>query len=187
MTNKKIIFNLSSQSLKQAVLSIEAYKNLLIQVNAEFIRLSIEWLKIRASENIMRNYPDFASDFTSIITGNLGILQTTDEKMTYIEFGTGIVGANAPHELAEESNYQYDVNSHGEKGWTFTYFMDTKLDVKESDIISRKAGNHSNMWEQIKTRGAEPERFMFNAFVDFYNKGKYKEIYRQAYDKYMKV
>lgn len=177
---KQITFFLNPQSLNNAAKTLEDVRDRINNTEREFIRLSIEWLRARASENIALNYPDFAEDFETIITSNLGILKTTDEQQTYIEFGTGIVGSGDSHELAEEKGWQYDVNKHGEKGWTFLHGADDKLDVKESNIISRKVADHTGMWERIRTKGVEAERFMFNAFTDYFNKGVYKQIFKTA-------
>ena len=62
----------------------------------------------------------------------------------------------------------------------FYHLTDSKLDVKESNIIQRIRADHTGLWERIRTKGVEPERFMFNAFVDFYAKGEFKEIYKNA-------
>ena len=113
-------------------------------------------------------------------------LRTLTEQMSYIEFGTGIVGKQSPHELAEEQGWQYDVNQHGEKGWVFYHLTDSKLDVKESNIIQRIRADHTGLWERIRTKGVEPERFMFNAFVDFYVKGEFRKIYQQALNKILR-
>lgn len=48
---------------------------------------------------------------------NKGIIKVGSDYAVYVEFGTGIVGANSPHPNAE--NWKYDVNSHGEKGWWY--------------------------------------------------------------------
>ena len=50
-----------------------------------------------------------------------GGIKTTDEKDTYKEFGTGIVGSQNPHvsEFLAEAGWIYDVNEHGEKGWRY--------------------------------------------------------------------
>lgn len=38
---------------------------------------------------------------------------------TFVEFGTGIVGANKPHPEADGRGVTYDRNGHGEAGWTY--------------------------------------------------------------------
>ena len=40
----------------------------------------------------------------------------------YVEFGTGIVGANSPHPDTSIANWKYDINQHGDMGWY--YFKD---------------------------------------------------------------
>lgn len=44
---------------------------------------------------------------------------------TFVEFGTGIIGQNNPHEEAEERGISYDRNSHSESGWV--YFKDGRF------------------------------------------------------------
>jgi hypothetical protein len=54
-------------------------------------------------------------------SGNKGIIKVGSDYGIFVEFGTGIVGADSPHPNAE--NWRYDVNSHGEKGW---FYFDNK-------------------------------------------------------------
>ena len=37
----------------------------------------------------------------------------------YVEFGTGIVGQQAPHPEAGTFSWQYDINGHGQAGWKY--------------------------------------------------------------------
>lgn len=48
---------------------------------------------------------------------NKGTIKIGADYAIFVEFGTGIVGANSPH--PEPENWQYDVNSHGENGWWY--------------------------------------------------------------------
>nr|DAM77426.1 MAG TPA: putative tail-component [Caudoviricetes sp.] len=48
---------------------------------------------------------------------NKGIIRVGADYALFVEFGTGIVGARSPH--PEPENWQYDINSHGEKGWWY--------------------------------------------------------------------
>jgi len=43
------------------------------------------------------------------------------EDVAYIEFGTGIVGAESPHPKSSEFEWHYDINQHGWKGWYYTH------------------------------------------------------------------
>lgn len=42
----------------------------------------------------------------------------TEEEATYAEFGTGMIGSSSPHPLGG-LGWEYDVNSHGERGWRY--------------------------------------------------------------------
>src|SRR5690554_2123449 len=51
---------------------------------------------------------------------------SAEDYAMYVEFGTGIVGTGMseekkgkPHPKASESGWNYDVNEHGESGWTY--------------------------------------------------------------------
>lgn len=47
----------------------------------------------------------------------VGIIRANTPYAVYVEYGTGIVGAGSPH--PEPEGYVYDVNGHGEAGWTY--------------------------------------------------------------------
>jgi hypothetical protein len=61
----------------------------------------------------------------------------------YVEFGTGIVGAQSPHIEAAERGWTYDKQT----GWTY----------KGSD------------GKYYYTEGLEPHNFMYNAWLDLKN------------------
>lgn len=48
----------------------------------------------------------------------VGRIITQGKKAVFNEYGTGIVGASSPHPNIP-SDWIYDVNSHGEKGWWY--------------------------------------------------------------------
>lgn len=54
---------------------------------------------------------------------NKGVIKVGAEYAIFVEFGTGIVGANSPHPSTE--NWNYDINNHGENGW---WYYDSKQD-----------------------------------------------------------
>lgn len=76
---------------------------------------------------------------------------------TFVEFGTGIVGAKSPHPEAGKRGVGYDRNAHGEKGWVyekdgryyhtkgyrsrpFWYATGTKLKSLAKRLIHKKLG-----------------------------------------------
>ncbi len=50
-------------------------------------------------------------------SGNKGVIKVGSDYGIFVEYGTGIVGANSPHPNAE--GWKYDVNNHGEQGWWY--------------------------------------------------------------------
>lgn len=48
--------------------------------------------------------------------GNKGIIFTNSIYACYVEFGTGIKGANKPHPTKP---WAYDINGHGDNGWWY--------------------------------------------------------------------
>ena len=51
-------------------------------------------------------------------TDQKGVIKVGAEHAIWVEYGTGIVGANSPHPELKEG-YTYDVNSHGMAGWWY--------------------------------------------------------------------
>lgn len=54
------------------------------------------------------------------MANGVGIIKVGAEYGAYVEFGTGIVGADNPAINASQHNWRYDVNEHGEAGWVYT-------------------------------------------------------------------
>ena len=67
-------------------------------------------------------YPD-TEKVSAKLEGNVATagIRNTQEKWTYHEYGTGIVGSQSPHvaEALASIGWKYDVNQHGEKGWFY--------------------------------------------------------------------
>lgn len=76
---------------------------------------------------------------------------STEQSVTYAEFGTGIRGQSNPYPV-EDLRWDYDVNNWGEGGWTFhskygVGFVDTRgfpafgTYNKAFEYVSREKGN----------------------------------------------
>ena len=77
----------------------------------------------RLADEMMKNiYPD-TEKISAKLEGNIAIsgIKNTQEKWTYHEYGTGVVGSQSPHvaEALASIGWKYDVNQHGEKGWFY--------------------------------------------------------------------
>lgn len=92
----------------------------MLQEYAKEIPKVVENIVDRLSEEGLKNNYKSTTKITTKNEGNkvVGGIKTTDEKDTYREFGTGIIGSGNPHPDIM-SGWQYDVNKHGEKGWKY--------------------------------------------------------------------
>lgn len=133
MAKKTLKANLSISSIKQLQKDLEKYKSDITykaQLLAEKLaERGVEIARVRVAE------------YDAIYTGELlasinyeygGVIKDGAKWIVYtdcpwapfVEFGTGIVGANSPHPNTSIVGWKYDVNEHGEKGWF--YFKDGK-------------------------------------------------------------
>lgn len=56
---------------------------------------------------------------SSLQNGSTWYVYSDCKYATYVEFGTGIVGAQNPHKPLPDFPYEYDYNHHGESGWVY--------------------------------------------------------------------
>ena len=119
--NEKISINIFSRS------SIENAKQLLMQ-KADKIdggtRRAVEELVQMGYEYMMSIVPIESGDLAESISWeydeatNTGRIIIGSDYAIFVEYGTGIVGANSPHP-EPAPGWSYDVNAHGEKGWAY--------------------------------------------------------------------
>lgn len=170
---KKIKINLSSTSCQKAINELKNIKNILNKINNEFIYESLEWIKNRANDylnNRVKNFPNTANIEQYWVINQLGNghweLRNTSPVGAYVEFGVGLVGSNRPHESSYQSNYKYDVNNHGDKGWNWK--------------------NEEYGISMYGFRGYEGKSFLYDAFFDYHYNFEYKRIFKMVYSKYIK-
>lgn len=133
MAKKTLTADLSISSIRQLQKELEKYKSditykaqLLAEKLAErgwkIARMKIaEYDAIYTGELLESiNYEQGAV----VQDGAKWIVYTNCKWAKFVEFGTGIVGANSPHPNTSIVGWKYDVNEHGEKGWF--YFKDGK-------------------------------------------------------------
>lgn len=113
--NAKFNMRLSLASIKEYEDFLKNYKNQLPK--------AVENIVSRVSEVGLKNNYKSTEVIPTKNEGNkvTGGIRTTDEKDTYREFGTGIVGSQNPHvsEILAQIGWRYDINEHGEKGWIY--------------------------------------------------------------------
>lgn len=123
-----------------------------------------------------------------ISAGKYGDDQLKDD-MYYLEFGTGIVGANKPHPEASKYGWKYDINKHGDSGWTFRRgirFGNQNAFIAKDDIVHRyKRKQHAGArtgWnaerrrtqdhevgsdKSIQTKGVIAVRYFYDTMLEF--------------------
>lgn len=113
--NTKHTMRLSLESIEEYQDYLKKYKKQLPQVAENIVRRVSE---VGLEDNYKSTELLPVQNVENIVSGGI---KTTDEKDTYKEFGTGIVGSNSPHvaEYLAEIGWKYDVNAHGEKGWIY--------------------------------------------------------------------
>lgn len=199
---KKISVALNEKSIAQAIKEIEAYQKRIQNLIPDFLIACANEIKTLANRAIdgldydesikseMKNWddPKLSNDKKSVL------LQNSSEKATYIEFGVGQVGETqskfAGRKEAKEAGYEYDVNNHGDDGWTFRIKKDKGIDIPEKYRETKreytKQRNKRGEWVEanppaleITTRGAPATSFLFNVFMNFCDKGEYAKIWKR--------
>lgn len=188
---KKIKINMTSKkSVDKAIKMLrQQQKDIEDKIVPEILKESAIWIIDKANEYIdktligidvkadIRNSWQYTVDKTSVIVRN------TAEKAVYVEFGTGIVGKNSPHELARENNYHYDTDTlfkDDTRAWEF-YKPKDELDIPMSAVISSIEAGGSGMW--FRTRGAKNVSYAFNALMDFKDYGL-RDVWEKIRKKY---
>lgn len=136
------------------------------EIDDVFIERSLTWIRDKADENLKNSVGGFEG--TANVSAYWEITQVESKKWkltntnpygAYIEFGVGEVAKNKPHTKAKDSDYQYDVNEHGDKGWTWS----------REDLGITMYG----------FRGYEGKSFLYDAFFEYKTDKVYIEIYKE--------
>ena len=102
--------------------------------------------------------------------GKRGWIRTDSDHAVYVEFGTGIKGAGAPHPKPP-AGWVYDINRHGQQGWWYP------SDVTDPNPYKRQ--DASGAW-WAWTRGMTSRPFMFETATELANQAVEvaKEVFR---------
>lgn len=118
---KTIEFNLSEESINSAIQELRDWQEKLIKCENKVLKKLGEYAKER-----MKYYIDSSTQGTGKLSNSIQVeysehlarVFTDLFYASYVEYGTGIVGASNPHpKLAD--GWKYDTNSHGDKGWVY--------------------------------------------------------------------
>lgn len=182
---KVIEVGLSKSSIEKAIKEIEQYQKNVLSAISEILERSADKIISLANERIA------AYDFDQeIITGIQSgwekekgkdglslILKNTNDKAVFLEFGVGQVGQANSHEQAEAAGYEYDKNAHGNEGWNFYVGADEGVDIVGGLYEAQLLGNNRF---RIYTKGSPATMYLFNAAMDFCDKGMIEPIAKQV-------
>lgn len=180
----KINIGYSTKSIDKALKKIEEYRKQIVNFIPNFFQACADKIIELANNNL--DNTDYYADVKEEIKShwqpirkekNSYILENTSEKSVYVEFGVGMVGEVSPHKNAEEAGYEYDVNAHGNKGWSFIVWYDDMIDLPKG---SYKFGyNKKNDYFIVRTKGAPSTMFVYQALQDFIDGEMYVDIAKQ--------
>lgn len=170
----EIKVDLTVRSIEDGIKKIKELKRLFGVIEKEFMIESLHHIRDKANSYLDERvyaFPNSANvkDYWVIESSGLNkwTLRNTYEISTLIEFGTGIAGQQNPHKQADDANYEYDVNNHGSKGWSFKFYYDgVEYDYK----------NYT---------GFKGKSFLYDAFYDYFYHKEYITIYKRVYSKYI--
>ena len=130
VTLKHIQMTLDPESIENAILEIENFEMHLKPAMLELIRqLAEKGVEVARAELVFFDDPAYRTGALSesvqyklnsdnaVLTAGEGLETEYGSYAMFVEYGTGIVGASAPH--PEANGYDYDVNSHGAHGWYY--------------------------------------------------------------------
>ena len=148
----------------------------ILLVQSDFLKESLMYIRDKANKNLddrtyaFPNSANIKEDWhinptTPRFGGQAFELKNTNKLVAFVEFGTGMVGEDS-HPLADELNYEYDVNNHGEEGW---------------DFYNKKVGIH-----YVGFTGYEGKQFLYDAFFDYFHGDEWKPILKMVWERYMK-
>ncbi len=119
---KKITITLDEQSIDNAIKELRRYQselgdktNRLVQ---KLVDLGVEFALQEVVSLGAFDSGELAVSIDGLMytDGTHGIIFTDCGHAAFVEFGTGITGAESPH---PSMPWQYDINNHGEAGWVY--------------------------------------------------------------------
>ena len=155
---KTIDMDLSPKSIDNAIRELKRFQTDLKKTIWELIeKLTMEGAEI-AKTQVASMDAVYTGELESNIKGmffpteRCGFVIADTPYAIYVEYGTGVVGAESPHPEAE-GNWDYDVKHHGDEGWVYLNDNDGKYHWTKG-FVSRPFMYNTLRWLEE----AAPER-----------------------------
>lgn len=111
------------QAIEKALNELSDFKSVVQNMGSTMLEIANEGVSIVKDQMSKYNIPTDGDLGQSVKATQIDALTAQLEAdgghATFVEFGTGIVGKNSPHEEADQRDVQYDRNGHGESGWNY--------------------------------------------------------------------
>lgn len=125
-----ISLSLNEKSIDEAIKKLDDYAKRVDELPSKVVkRLSEDGAKQAQEIAMYMNAYDSGELVNGIISeasGNKGKIISTAPHSAFVEMGTGIVGKEKPNQNGSIPGWVYDVNEHGESGWTYFNEKDGK-------------------------------------------------------------
>ena len=186
--------DLSKKSIENAIKQIKAVqKKVQTDLPKVYLEKCVAKIIELANQNLM--ITDIGSEVKALIqsswqispvVGNRIVLSNNAEfesgknLAVFVEFGVGRVGGSKPHELANQSNYEYNVWSMRKDPndrWTYTLEGGEDRMNIESGYYE---GGETDKGFYFKTAGSPATMFLYKAWKTFETSGLYKTLWEQA-------
>ena len=124
-----------------------------------------------------------ANSFVKKLFVTTGTLTLDHPQGAYVEFGTGVVGAEEPYpqDFAINLNWKYDVDSSAKlplsRRWIFSVKDGEPNDIPDSNRTKLRDSKNT---ESFITGGNNGVLFMYNAIMDYSNSNVPAQLYTQA-------
>ena len=187
---KKIVVQLNTKSVEEAIKQVRAYKQAIPRMMNELLEFACEWLIEKANSHIdladigddvkllLRNGWEYeVFNGSAKVTNSINVKKTIRQQeeeiplSVLVEFGVGAVGESNQHPNASDSGYEYNVPSpskyagrhHDEDTWRFITNSPQEIDLPQGSYETWRMGSGAF---KIITRGAKGVMFAYNAIVD---------------------
>lgn len=151
MSSKRIKLRLSTQSAKDAIAEIEAYRDSIKRAVNELGQELVSEGVFTAKTWIIAYDAVESGQLLNSIEGvfdegtGKGFIRTNSGHAAFVEYGTGVIGEESKAISPDRpEGWEYDVNEHGHYGWYYA----------------------NGRW----TKGMPPRPFMWNTFKDLCDK-----------------
>ena len=165
-----ITMTLDRSSIEDAIKKVKAANKRVERICEDLVKELVEYGIDVAQLEVERLGAVYTGELEQSIQGvffkeeHLGVIYTDVPYALYVEYGTGIVGANSPHPEAGKAQWKYDVHHHGERGWWYP---------APYGWVNIKDGADANV-AYAWTKGQPSAPFMYNTMriLEEYAKGK---------------